>query len=152
MQSIFYILHVTYVMRYRRIGVPVCWLGCSVVVRYQIVRSIIEHSRGEHKWSIIGCMLLSNLFTFRDFTHAWTKSFGMNKGRLRDRKGGKGEEFELRSYPLHLDCPFLLTTPMAGSCDSPTKTQTGYLCTAVWLCLVPRPDTRTSRFLQGCVL
>ena len=41
----------------------------------------------------------------------------------------------------------MLTTPMAGSCDSSTKTQTEYLCTtALRLCLVPRPDTKTNIF------
>ena len=42
----------------------------------------------------------------------------------------------------------MLTTPMAGSCDSSTKTQTECLCSAVRLCSVPRPDTRTRRFFS----
>ena len=65
---------------------------------------------------------------------------------LRDRRREKGDEFELRCCVSRLDCPFMLTTPMASSYDSSTKTQTEYFCTAVRLRLVPRPDTRTSRF------
>ena len=48
-------------------------------------------------------------------------------------------------YPSRLDCPSMLTAPMAGSCGSSTKTQTNYLCTAVRYL----PDTRTSIFWGG---
>lgn len=34
----------------------------------------------------------------------------------RSEKEKECEEFELRSYPSWLDCPFLLATPMAVSC------------------------------------
>ena len=48
--------------------------------------------------------------------------------RSEKENGRRVVEFELRSYPLRLDCPFRLTTPMAGGCDSSTKTETEYLC------------------------
>ena len=97
---------------------------------------------------IVGYMRLSKSFYIPRFLHTLERRVSeWIKGHLRDQKRKKGEVFELRSSPLRLDCPFRLTTPMAGSCDSSTKTQTEYLCSAVRLCLVPWPDTRTSRFL-----
>lgn len=71
---------------------------------------------------VCGCPYL---VTFRDFYTRLNVEF-QNEASARSEKDKtqKGEEFDLRSYPLRLDrCPFRLTTPMASSCDS-TKTQT----------------------------